>query len=222
MLSCIDLLFDHWLRTRPEFGLMFFAVVAFAAINLLLPLVVGIRPRFAAPAAALLSIGERRSAGSAHGTERPGIRLRLTAAAVVLLAVAVGLPGLIPPVPLRMEEATFASGIDSETLALADTLPIRGRFGGGVGGSLFVLVEVFAPSALPAHVRLEWRRDGELFRLSREVGIIAHAAGLPGLGRLSRPVRLDPPGTVPRRAPDQRAARVRRRNADGRRHPVRR
>ncbi|MCJ7629340.1 MAG: DUF5924 family protein [Longimicrobiales bacterium] len=176
VLSCVDLLFDHWLRTRPEFGLMFFAVVTFAAINLLLPLVLGIRPRFAAPAAALLSIGSAVPLALRTAQKGPGIRLRLTAAAVVLLAVAVGLPGLIPPVPLRMKEATFASGIDSETLALADTLSADVS-AAELGGSIFVLVEVFAPSALPAHVRLEWRRDGEIFRLSREVSIIAHAGG---------------------------------------------
>jgi hypothetical protein len=176
VLSCIDLLFDHWLRTRPVFGLMFFAVVAFAAINLLLPLVLGVRPRFAAPAAALLSVGGAVPLALRTAEIGRGTRVRLVAAAVVLVAVAVGLPGLIPPVPLRMEEATFASGIDSQTLALADTLSADVS-AAELGGSLFVLVQVFAPSALPAHVRLEWWRDGKLFRLSREVGIVAHAAG---------------------------------------------
>ena len=176
VLSCIDLLFDHWLRTRPEFGLMFFAVVAFAAFNLLLPLVLGIRPRFAAPAAALLSVGGAVPLALRTAETGRGTRFRLVAAAMVLVAVAVGLPGLIPPVPLRMEEATFSSGIDAQTLVLTDTLS-EDVSAAELGGSLFVLVEVFAPSALPAHVRLEWWRDGELFRLSREVGIIAHAAG---------------------------------------------
>lgn len=95
---------------------------------------------------------------------------------MVLVAVAVGLPGLIPPVPLRMEAATFSSGIDSKTLALADTLSANVSVT-ELGGSIFVLAEVFAPSALPAHVRIEWRREGEIFRLSREVGIMAHAGG---------------------------------------------
>jgi len=46
-----------------------------------------------------------------------------------------------------------------------------------VSGTLVVLAEVFAPSALPADVRLEWWRDGELLRVSREVAITAHAEG---------------------------------------------
>ena len=174
LLSCIDLLFDRWLRTRPVFALTFFAIVAFAAINLLLPLLVGLRPRFAAPAAALLAVGGAVPLALRTAQTRLGVRLRLLAAAVVFIAVALGLPELIPPVPLRLERATFASGIDSKTLALADTLPQHAAPG---GRGLFVLVRVFAPSALPVHVQLEWRRDGELLRVSREVGIVAHAAG---------------------------------------------
>jgi hypothetical protein len=46
-----------------------------------------------------------------------------------------------------------------------------------VGRELVVLMQVFAPSALPASVRLEWRRDGTLLRTSRAVDIVAHASG---------------------------------------------
>ena len=59
---------------------------------------------------------------------------------------------------------------------LADSLPDPVTLG-QVSGALAVLAEVFAPSALPANVRLEWWRDGELLRVSREVGITAHAEG---------------------------------------------
>ncbi len=162
VVACIDLLFDRWLRTRPVFALTFFAVVAFAALNLLLPLIAGLRPRLAAPLA--LRIAPKNA----------GARMRLIAAAVVMLVVAVGLPSLIPPVPLRLQRATFAAGIDPGSLVLADTLPDPAT-SGQVSAALVVLAEVFAPSALPANVRLEWWRDGELLRVSREVGITAHA-----------------------------------------------
>ena len=42
---------------------------------------------------------------------------------------------------------------------------------------LIVLVEVFAPSNVPTRVVLEWSRDGEPIRTSREVEIVAHEAG---------------------------------------------
>jgi hypothetical protein len=176
VVACMDLLFDRWLRTRPVFALTFFAVVAFAALNLLLPLIAGIQPRFAAPAAALLAIGAAAPLALRTAPKTAGARMRLMAAAVVMLVVAVGLPGLIPPVPLRLQRATFSSGIDPGSLVLADTLPDPATLG-QVGGALVVLAEVFAPSALPANVRLEWWRDGELLRVSREVGITAHAEG---------------------------------------------
>ena len=176
VVACIDLLFDRWLRTRPVFALTFFAIVTFAAINLLLPLIAGLQPRFAAPAAALLAIGAAAPLALRAAPKTLGGRMRLTAAAVVLLVVAVGLPSLIPPVPLRLQRATFASGIEPDSLVLADTLPDPATLE-QFSGVLVVLAEVFAPSALPANVQLEWWRDGELQRVSREVGITAHAEG---------------------------------------------
>lgn len=175
ILSCLDLLFDRWLRTWPVFALIFFALIAFAGINLLLPLLVGLPTHVAAPAAAILAVGGAALLALRSAPAGLGARLRLVVAGVVMLAVPVGLPSLIPPVPLRLERATFASAIDRTTLEVSGTLPDHVR-AAAAGGSLFVVVEVFAPSRLPATVQLEWRRDGELLRVSREVGIIAHAA----------------------------------------------
>ncbi|MCG6954949.1 MAG: DUF5924 family protein [Gemmatimonadetes bacterium] len=176
VLSCVDLVFDRWLRTRPVFALTFFAIVAFAAVNLLLPLLIGLRPRFAAPAAALLALGGAAPLAFRATGDRRRVRLQLAAAGMFLLAVAMGLPGLIPPVPLRMTRATFTSGIERNTLTPVDTL-VDHVSSERAGGALFVLVEVFAPSALPTNVSFEWWRDGDLLRVSREVGITAHAAG---------------------------------------------
>jgi len=176
VLSCIDLLFDRWLRTRPVFALLFFAIVTFAAINLLLPLLVGLRPRFAAPAAALLAIGAAAPLALRTSAQAMGARLRLVAAAGLMLVVAVGFPVLIPPVPLRLQHAAFSSGIERSSLTLSNTLTDHVA-SAQVGGALAVLAVVFAPSALPTSVQLDWWHDGELLRVSREVGITAHAAG---------------------------------------------
>ena len=174
--TCIDLLFDRMLRTRPVFALLFFAIVAFAAINLLLPLLVGLRPLFATPAAALLAIGSATPLALRMTHDSRRTRLHLVVAAAAVLAVVFGMPGLIPPVPLRLEHAVFASRIDPGTLEIGDTL--RGHVSTAQAGSaLYVRAEVFAPSALPANVQIEWSRDGETLRLSREVDITAHAGG---------------------------------------------
>ncbi len=193
VLSCVDLLFDRWLRFRPVFALTFFAIVAFAAINLLLPILVGFPPHLATPAAALLAVGGAVPLGVRAALTNRRVGLQLVAAAAVLLTMTLGLPGTVPPVPLRLQRATFATGIDRETLALADTLADHVP-SAALGGAIFLLVQVFAPSALPASVRLEWRRDGDLVRVSRNVRITAHAAGFRVWDGWRAPSRAVPPG----------------------------
>ena len=174
--SCIDLAFDHWLRTRPIFGLLFFAVVAFAALNLLLPLLFGLRLPLATPVAALVSLAaavplaRRTTSGARIGA------IKLAIATAGFLVVTIGVPQLVPPVPLRLQSATFASSVDRQTLAVTDTLRSPAS-SAAVGASLALIVQVFAPSALPATVELDWRRDGETVHVSREVEIVARASG---------------------------------------------
>ncbi|MDA1184917.1 MAG: DUF5924 family protein [Acidobacteria bacterium] len=175
VLSCIDLVFDRWLRTRPVFALAFFAVVAFAAINLLLPLLVGLPPRVSAPIAALLAVGGAAPLALRTMRTRFHARLWLVGVAVVILIVPIGLPGVIPPVPLRMQQAAFASGIDRQTLDMTDTF-LDGVTAAKAGRALFVRVGVFSPTSVPATVQLEWWRDSELLRVTREIAITANAA----------------------------------------------
>lgn len=174
--ACIDLPFDRWLRTRPVFALTFFTVVAFAAINLLLPLIAGLGPNVAAPLGALLAIAVAAPLALRTAPRTLGARVRLVGAGVVMLLVVVGFPSLIPPVPLRLERATFSSQIERSSLALTDSLADHVS-AAEVGGALVVLARIFAPSVLPAGVQFEWWRDGERLRVSREVAITAHAEG---------------------------------------------
>ncbi len=176
VLSCIDLLFDRWVRTRPVFAMTFFTIVAFAAVNLLLPLLVGLPTRLATPAAMLIAVGVAAPLAFRTAPQGSRGRLWLVAAGVVMLAVPVSVPGLIPPVPLRLARATFGSGIESGTLELTTPFPDRVT-AAEAGGSVYVVVQVFAPSALPATIQFEWWRDRELLRVSREVSITAHADG---------------------------------------------
>ncbi|MEZ5316875.1 MAG: DUF5924 family protein [Vicinamibacterales bacterium] len=176
VLACLDLVFDRWLRESPVFGLVFFASVSFGALNLLLPMLLSIGPDIATPAAALIAIAS--AVPIAVRGEIPSLRSWLLAglAAIVLLDVAIRLPQLVPPVPLRLEQVTFARDLDRTTLettgdvsGVADiaTLP----------DGLVVVATVFAPSNVPATVALDWYRDGTLIRSSRDVAITAHADG---------------------------------------------
>ncbi len=98
------------------------------------------------------------------------------AAALAFVGVTLGFPQLIPPVPLRLERATFATGMDRRTLTLRHPLPAH-AFSAEAGRELVVLFDVYSPAAVPATVQLEWRRDGSVLRLSRDVSITAQARG---------------------------------------------
>jgi hypothetical protein len=176
LFSCMDLAFDRWLRTRPLFALAFFTVVTFAALNLVLPLVLGLRPRFSAPLAALLSVAAAVPLATRTMPTGWWARVQLVSVAAVMLAVPIGFPGTIPPVPLRLDRATFSTGIERGTLTQPDTLDARVS-ASTLHGPLVMLAQVFAPAKLPVNVRVEWWRDGEMLRLSRDIAITAHASG---------------------------------------------
>ncbi len=176
IVSCIDLIFDRWLRTYPWFGLVYFSTVTFAAINLLLPLLFPIGPAVATPLAGLVAVAS--AIPLAIRGSQTGRSNKLWFALLVgwFLLLVVAFPRLVPPVPLRLERATFTSDIDRETLVAADRLTLNVK-SAELRGAIYVLAEVFAPSALPASVSLEWNRDGEEIRTSREIEITAHALG---------------------------------------------
>jgi hypothetical protein len=177
LFSCADVVFDRWLRTRPVFGMLFFASVAFAALNLLLPITLGLDPQLATPVSGLLAVvvSVPIAVQGSGATTRREVAFAAAGAAAVI-GVTLFAPVVVPPVPLRLDAATFATDIERETLALADSLDGSASTA-VVGGRLVVLAEVFAPSSLPAAVRIEWRRNGERVRLSREIEIVAHGEG---------------------------------------------
>jgi hypothetical protein len=190
--ACLDLAFDRLLRSSPVFGMVFFATVAFAAVNLVLPLLLAIPPRFSAPTAGVLAVGS--AVPLASRAVGKGMRSRVVTGlvAILILALAVGVPRLIPPVPLRMLDASFGPDIERSNLALTDTLS------GPVPASRLpkgpvVVVRVFAPSVVPTRVRVEWRRDGQTVRTSREIRVTAHHTGF----RVWDSAPPGPGGTLP-------------------------
>jgi hypothetical protein len=164
------------MRRSRVFGLVFFATVAFAALNLLVPIFLPVDPRFGTPIAALLAVGSALPLTIRGASIGPAGRVRIALASAVVLAIAIGVPRLVPPVPLRAKSVVFTSEIDRSTLALFDTLsspvdPAR------LSGSLYLLAEVFSPSVMPTTVTLEWQLDGEVIRTTREIKITAHDVG---------------------------------------------
>jgi hypothetical protein len=191
--SCIDIPFDRWLRTKPVFGFAFFAVVAFAALNLLLPLTFGLRVRYATPLSSLVAIAVAAPLAIRSAGRGVYARRKLATASLLLLVITLGFPVFIPPVPLRLLNATFAPTIDRETLTLADPLPAI-TTPASVGTTLVVLVHIFAPTNLPASVKLVWKRDGVILRTSRDMDIVAHTTGYRTWDSWRPPTGAAPPG----------------------------
>jgi len=190
LISCLDVVFDGLLRRRPAFALTFFGTVAFAALNLVLPLLWSLGPNESTTAAAALAVATAWPTAKSPAVGRA--RWFKALAAAGLLAVALLLPSIVPPVPLRLERATFSTDFDRETLTpLQLVTPGSGKVAGAP--VLFAVLEIFAPSNVPASVSIEWYLDGELVRESRDIEITAHEAGF----RIWDAWRPDP-GPIPR------------------------
>jgi len=206
--SCLDLVFDRWLRTSRVFSLLFFAVVTYAAINLLLPILLPLDPTtggWIAAAVAVVAalplarqgaepnagagvavasggsggpdrVGAARSASSGASRGRGRSRALLAVAVAGFLVATVGFPQLVPPVPLRVQSATFSSGLDRERLLVADTLQDEAARAALPDG-LYVMLQVFAPTLVPTDVQVVWKRDGRVLREGRKVSITAHELG---------------------------------------------
>ncbi len=174
--SCLDLMFDRWLRGSRVASLLFFTLVAFAGVNLLIPMLLPMDPTTATQIAAGVAIASALPL-VIHG-HRPSRRgaglIALTVA--IFLSVVIGFPRLVPPVPLRLQNASFASNIDRASLEPVDTLSGTVR-SGALGDGLYVRLEVFAPSSTPTHVDLRWERNGIPLQTSRTIEITAHQLG---------------------------------------------
>jgi hypothetical protein len=176
ILSCIDLVFDRWLRTSRVRSLLFFALVTFAAVNLLIPMLVPVDPALATRIAAGVAVTAALPLalqGKRPSRKEAGL---LALATAIFLAIVIGVPRLIPPVPLRLQEAGFGAGIDRESLELTEPLQDEVR-SGTLGDGLYVRMQVFAPTVVPAKVNLRWEFDGETIRDTRTIEITAHAGG---------------------------------------------
>ncbi len=176
ILSCIDLVFDRWLRTSRVVSLLFFALVTFAAVNLLIPMLVPLDPARATMIAAGVAVT------SALPLALQGVRPSrkeagyLALCTAIFLSIVIGYPRLIPPVPLRLQEVTFAADIDRDSLEV--TMPLQDEVRSAVlGDGLYVRIHVFSPTIVPARVNLRWEFDGETIRDTRTIDITAHSGG---------------------------------------------
>ncbi|MBM4382503.1 MAG: hypothetical protein FJ091_03945 [Deltaproteobacteria bacterium] len=168
VLACLDLTFDRLLRRSAAFAATFFFAVAYAALQLLLPLALRVPYSFAQPLAlGLALLAALATVGLPRGTERTARLLgALPAGALALLLLAA--PLLVPPAPLRLAALAFEPG----------ALGVR------------AIARVAAPVSVPVDVTLRWERGAELLRTTREIEITAHRGGFRVWDELSR-ARID-------------------------------
>jgi predicted secreted protein len=155
LLACLDLSFDRWLRRSPAFGATFFFAVAYATLQVVLPLAARVQFEHAQPLAlGLALVAALVSVGLPRGPERAA-RLRGVLPAAGLALALLAAPLLVPPAPLRV------AGFEVETHA----------------HSVRAVVRVAAPVPVPVDVTLQWQRGRALLRASRGVSITAHGGG---------------------------------------------
>ncbi len=195
VLACLDLVFDDLLRRHPWFGLLFFALVAFASLNFLLPLLLRMRLELALPVAAACGLGAALPLVYQRGAwRRPAARWQLAAALLAVVVLAGPARAVVPPVPLRVTSLEWATRVDPESVEPATTLHERIRVDQLDAGQLAMVAEVFAPKRLPASVVLVWYRDGRELRRSRELEITPHRLGFAVWDAYRPPAPPLPPG----------------------------
>lgn len=177
VMACLDLLFDELLRRHAWFGIFFFTIVSLAALNFLLPLALGLRIESAIVAAAVIGLlAAIPMAGSPQGGWRWRAATLRVLPALVTVGFLVWLRVLVPPVPLRLEGFTFARDVRSATLEPIEPLAREAALAGGQE-RLAVVATVFAPRRVRVRVVVQWWRDGELLKTSRDLDITPHEAG---------------------------------------------
>jgi hypothetical protein len=195
VLACLDLLFDRLLRRHRWFGLCFFGVVSFAALNFLLPLVVGLRLGSATVVASVVGL-----LAAIPMVTLPPDRSRWRSVAVLALpalaavGLLLGFRVLVPPVPLRLERLTFAQDVERETMAPIEPLGRENTLSGDHDRLAFVAT-VFAPHRVAARIELRWWRDGLPLKTSREIEIEPYEAGFRVWDTYTSPAGPLPAGT---------------------------
>lgn len=177
VLACLDLVFDDLLCNHRWFGLFFFAVVSFAALNFLLPLVFGLPLELATALAAVLGL-----LAAIPMVDVPAGRPRWRWVASLILPALLGagllvsLRPLVPPVPLQLEELAFAHDVRRDTLEPMTPLGRRADLA-AASDRLAVVATIFAPRRVSVRAWLQWQLDGETLKESRDLEISAHPAG---------------------------------------------
>ena len=180
VLSCFDLVFGRLLRADRWFALGFFAFVTYSALQFFLPLLLHVNIHngayLAAGVAFCASLPLAYSASDLRQPRR--LTLIIVALAVIVGTLKVGRE-LLPPVPLRLTDLSFGTGIDPRTLEIENEFqegkPVpSARL---AGRHIVVRATIFSPGKLPLRVQIRFLKGGTTLRTSRNLDLVAHRRG---------------------------------------------
>lgn len=164
--ATIDVVYDDVVAPRRPLHGALLAFIAFATVNVTLPMVWRTGGLWSLWASGLLATAIFVSLAVSSGTDRRLGRAALVGA-LFLGLVSLGRPA-VPPAPLRLVSARVGRSLAPNGLDVASPLP---SIPAGRGGPLFAVAAVFAPAGLGEGVRHVWALDGRVFFRSRVIGI---------------------------------------------------
>ncbi len=154
ILSTLDIIYDRYLSVRWSLASLFFMFNLFATINVMLPVLWAIGNYHALWISGFLALaGFASMLYRLSGVHGHTARMRLVAAAVLLLVILENLPPYIPPAPLYLAKAEFGRTVRS--LAIVDPLAAIPSSPGRIA----VLTAIKAPMGLQEKVRHRWYLD---------------------------------------------------------------
>lgn len=164
--ATIDVVYDDVVAPRRPLHGALLAFIAFATVNVTLPMVWRTGGLWSLGASGLLATAIFVSLAVSSGPGRT-LGRTLLVGLLFLALVTLGRPA-VPPAPLRLVSARVGRALAPNGLDVASP---QSSLRGGPGRRLFAVAAVFAPAGLEEGVRHVWALDGRVFFRSRVIGI---------------------------------------------------
>ncbi|MHB8800706.1 MAG: DUF5924 family protein [Thermoanaerobaculia bacterium] len=164
--ATIDVVYDDVVTPRRPLHGSLLAFIAFATVNVTLPMVWRTGGLWSLGAGGLLATAVFVSFVASSGPDRTLGRAALVGV-LFLALVTLGRPA-VPPAPLRLVSAHVGRTVAPNGLDVASPLS---SLSAGPGGPLVAVAAVFAPAGLDEGVRHVWSLDGRPLFRSRVIGI---------------------------------------------------
>ncbi|MCU0287294.1 MAG: DUF2914 domain-containing protein [Acidobacteria bacterium] len=183
VLSTMDIIYDRFISVKGVIMSLFFAFNLFAGVNVMLPIIWGVRTIHAVRISAIFAfLGFATFCFQlTHISKRKKWFVTGAAALMIFFISELGRP-FIPPAPMRLSKTTFGTGIQKTSFQIQNPLlylPQGSRqeqpvVGNPVGNRIYVLTEINANLELEEKVRHSWYLNGRETYSSRFYQINGH------------------------------------------------